>query len=224
MFGLFVRFTCKDEAAAEAFDQLVAETIEAIRDGEPGTLVYASHRSTASRCSGSSTSLPGPGGVRGARGAGAHPTLPGGAGPVPGQHRGRLADSPDRQGNRRVTTEYQKALGRKIARAAPPAWPVPARTGPDGRPVGGLGLPGRARRPQGRPHVGAGSPGRRARRPAGRAGRRGARRGRGHRGTARRGRAAAGPVRGLRPARHAGRPTLPRAQHASQPRPARHGS
>ena len=28
MFGLFVRFTCKDEAAAEAYDKLVAETIE----------------------------------------------------------------------------------------------------------------------------------------------------------------------------------------------------
>jgi len=43
MFGLCVRFTCKDEAAAEAYDQLVAETIEAIKTGEPGTLVYASH-------------------------------------------------------------------------------------------------------------------------------------------------------------------------------------
>ena len=31
MFGLFVRFTCKDEAAAEAYDKLVAETIEAIK-------------------------------------------------------------------------------------------------------------------------------------------------------------------------------------------------
>ncbi|MEV6980057.1 antibiotic biosynthesis monooxygenase [Sphaerisporangium sp. NPDC051017] len=44
MFGLVVRFTCKDEGSAEAFDQLVAETIEKIRDREPGTLVYASHR------------------------------------------------------------------------------------------------------------------------------------------------------------------------------------
>src|SRR5271166_557791 len=43
MFGLFVRFTCKDEAAAEAYDKLVAETIEAIKANEPGTLVYASH-------------------------------------------------------------------------------------------------------------------------------------------------------------------------------------
>ena len=44
MFGLCVRFTCKDQAAAEAYDRLVAETVEAIKDGEPGTLVYASHR------------------------------------------------------------------------------------------------------------------------------------------------------------------------------------
>jgi quinol monooxygenase YgiN len=44
MFGLMVRFTCKNEASATAFDQLVGETIEKIRDSEPGTLVYASHR------------------------------------------------------------------------------------------------------------------------------------------------------------------------------------
>jgi quinol monooxygenase YgiN len=43
MFGLCVRFTCKDDASAEAYDQLVAETIEAIKANEPGTLVYASH-------------------------------------------------------------------------------------------------------------------------------------------------------------------------------------
>ena len=43
MFGLCVRFTCKDQASAEAYDGLVAETIEAIRADEPGTLVYASH-------------------------------------------------------------------------------------------------------------------------------------------------------------------------------------
>ena len=43
MFGLCVRFTCKDQAAAEAYDRLVAETIEAIKTGEPGTLVYATH-------------------------------------------------------------------------------------------------------------------------------------------------------------------------------------
>ena len=43
MFGLCVRFTCKVEASAEAYDRLVAETVEAIRANEPGTLVYASH-------------------------------------------------------------------------------------------------------------------------------------------------------------------------------------
>src|SRR5262249_15442059 len=35
--------TCKDEASAEAYDRLVAETIDAIKIDEPGTLVYASH-------------------------------------------------------------------------------------------------------------------------------------------------------------------------------------
>jgi quinol monooxygenase YgiN len=44
VFGLVVRFTCKDEASAEAFDQLVAATIEQIQQHEPGTLVYASHK------------------------------------------------------------------------------------------------------------------------------------------------------------------------------------
>jgi quinol monooxygenase YgiN len=43
MLGLCVRFTCKDEASAEAYDRLVAETVEAIKTGEPGTLVYATH-------------------------------------------------------------------------------------------------------------------------------------------------------------------------------------
>jgi quinol monooxygenase YgiN len=44
MFGLFVRFTCKDEASAERYDQLVAETIAGISAHEPGTVVYASHK------------------------------------------------------------------------------------------------------------------------------------------------------------------------------------
>jgi quinol monooxygenase YgiN len=44
MFGLVVRFTCKDEASAAAYDRLVAETVEGIRAYEPGTLVYAVHR------------------------------------------------------------------------------------------------------------------------------------------------------------------------------------
>lgn len=43
MFGLCVRFTCKDQASAEAYDRLVAETVEGIKANEPGTLVYASH-------------------------------------------------------------------------------------------------------------------------------------------------------------------------------------
>jgi quinol monooxygenase YgiN len=43
MFGLTVRFTCKDQASAQAYDRLVAETVEQIKTGEPGTLVYAVH-------------------------------------------------------------------------------------------------------------------------------------------------------------------------------------
>ena len=43
MFGLCVRFTCKDQASAEAYDQLVAETVEGIKASEPGTLVYTAH-------------------------------------------------------------------------------------------------------------------------------------------------------------------------------------
>jgi quinol monooxygenase YgiN len=44
MFGLLVRFTCKDEAAAAGFDDLVARTGEQIRANEPGTVIYAVHR------------------------------------------------------------------------------------------------------------------------------------------------------------------------------------
>jgi quinol monooxygenase YgiN len=43
MFGLSVRFTCKDEASAGGFDRLAAETVPRIREQEPGTLVYAVH-------------------------------------------------------------------------------------------------------------------------------------------------------------------------------------
>ncbi|MFL1429936.1 MULTISPECIES: putative quinol monooxygenase [unclassified Nocardiopsis] len=43
MFGLSVRFTLKDDAAADGFDALVAETLPLIRENEPGTLVYAVH-------------------------------------------------------------------------------------------------------------------------------------------------------------------------------------
>lgn len=44
MFGLMVRFTCKDEAAAAGFDALVERTGEQIRANEPGTLIYTVHR------------------------------------------------------------------------------------------------------------------------------------------------------------------------------------
>src|SRR5690606_5693902 len=44
MFGLMVRFTCKDEDAAAKFDELVARTGERIRAEEPGTLIYTVHR------------------------------------------------------------------------------------------------------------------------------------------------------------------------------------
>ncbi len=43
-FGLVVRFTLRDAEAAEAFDELVARTLEGIRQNEPGTVVYANHR------------------------------------------------------------------------------------------------------------------------------------------------------------------------------------
>ena len=43
MFGLSVRFTCRDAESAASFDQLVAETVPEIRQHEPGTLVYAAH-------------------------------------------------------------------------------------------------------------------------------------------------------------------------------------
>ena len=43
MFGLSVRFTCKDADNAAGFDSLVAETVPQIRQHEPGTLIYAVH-------------------------------------------------------------------------------------------------------------------------------------------------------------------------------------
>jgi quinol monooxygenase YgiN len=43
MFGLSVRFTCKDMGSAEGFDKLVAETVPQIRQHEPGTLIYVVH-------------------------------------------------------------------------------------------------------------------------------------------------------------------------------------
>ncbi len=41
-FGILVRFTLKD-GAEEAFDKLVAETVEEIRAHEPDTLIYTCH-------------------------------------------------------------------------------------------------------------------------------------------------------------------------------------
>ncbi|MEU9413239.1 antibiotic biosynthesis monooxygenase [Streptomyces sp. NPDC048281] len=41
-YALIVRFTTRDADAAQAFDALVARTLEGIRE-EPGTLVYVSH-------------------------------------------------------------------------------------------------------------------------------------------------------------------------------------
>jgi quinol monooxygenase YgiN len=43
MFGLSVRFTCRDAESAAGFDRLVAQTVPEIRQHEPGTLVYAVH-------------------------------------------------------------------------------------------------------------------------------------------------------------------------------------
>ncbi|MGH3167752.1 MAG: putative quinol monooxygenase [Trebonia sp.] len=43
MFGLSVRFTCRDAESAAGFDRLVAKTVPEIRQHEPGTLVYAVH-------------------------------------------------------------------------------------------------------------------------------------------------------------------------------------
>ena len=45
MFGLVVHFELR-AGLEDAFDALVAETLEGIRAGEPSTLVYAVHSST----------------------------------------------------------------------------------------------------------------------------------------------------------------------------------
>nr|CEL23342.1 hypothetical protein [Kibdelosporangium sp. MJ126-NF4]CTQ94504.1 hypothetical protein [Kibdelosporangium sp. MJ126-NF4] len=44
MWALVVRFELNDDAAADAFDQLVLETGKGISAYEPGTLVYVTHR------------------------------------------------------------------------------------------------------------------------------------------------------------------------------------
>ncbi|MEU1780824.1 MULTISPECIES: putative quinol monooxygenase [Streptomyces] len=43
-FGLIVRFTLRDAAAAAGFDELVSQTLEGIRRHEAGTVAYTSHR------------------------------------------------------------------------------------------------------------------------------------------------------------------------------------
>ena len=43
MFGLCVRFTCRDADCAAGFDRLVAETVPEIRKHEAGTVVYTVH-------------------------------------------------------------------------------------------------------------------------------------------------------------------------------------
>ncbi|MFF3359171.1 putative quinol monooxygenase [Streptomyces sp. NPDC002917] len=42
-YGLVVRFTARDAAAAAALDQLAAEALGGIKAAEPGTLVYVNH-------------------------------------------------------------------------------------------------------------------------------------------------------------------------------------
>lgn len=44
MFGLVVRFTCKDQLHAAQFDRLTAATVAEIVEHEPGTLLYTTHR------------------------------------------------------------------------------------------------------------------------------------------------------------------------------------
>jgi quinol monooxygenase YgiN len=43
MFALVVRFECRDETAAQHFDELTAEVVREIATKEPGTVVYATH-------------------------------------------------------------------------------------------------------------------------------------------------------------------------------------
>jgi quinol monooxygenase YgiN len=44
MFALVVRFYLRDDEAAKGFDNLVEETAAQIRESEPGTLIYATHK------------------------------------------------------------------------------------------------------------------------------------------------------------------------------------
>lgn len=45
-FALVVKFNLKDDEKAAAFDALVADTVRAITDREPGTLIYSTHTVT----------------------------------------------------------------------------------------------------------------------------------------------------------------------------------
>lgn len=44
MIGIVVRFDIRDRDAAREFDRLTEVAVEQVRDLEPGTLVYATHR------------------------------------------------------------------------------------------------------------------------------------------------------------------------------------
>jgi quinol monooxygenase YgiN len=43
LFGLVVRFTCRNEQATQAFDALIQQTLPGIKAHEPGTLTYVVH-------------------------------------------------------------------------------------------------------------------------------------------------------------------------------------
>ncbi len=44
VYALVVRFDIRDDAAAEQFDALTTAAVRLIREREPGTLVYVTHR------------------------------------------------------------------------------------------------------------------------------------------------------------------------------------
>ena len=117
MFGLSVRFTCKDQASAEAYDRLVAETIEQIKANEPGTIVYASHTVKDEPLQRIFYEL-----YRDKDAFDAHEAAPHTQRYLAERDqylavdRGGLADLAGGQGDERLTApDYQQALGRKIA-------------------------------------------------------------------------------------------------------------
>ena len=128
MFGLAVRFTCKDEASAVAFDALVAETVAQIREHEAGTLVYAVHTVEDRPLQRIFYEL-----YRDRDAFDAHESQPHTRRML--AERGQYLSGVDvdfltlqsRQGDRRVNqTEYQAALGKKIAERPPTPGTVPA--------------------------------------------------------------------------------------------------